>query len=160
MEKIAVYPGTFDPPTYGHIDLIQRASKMYDKLYVIVSANTAKNALFTVEERIEMLEFSLKDLDNVYVDVCHGLTIDYAAEKNAKCLIRGLRAVTDFEYELQMASANRTLNKEIESIYLMTNPKYSFYSSSLIKEIAMFNGNIDKFAPIYICNKLREKLKK
>ena len=157
--KIGIYPGSFDPITFGHIDIIERASKMFDKLYVLVSFNNAKNAFFTPEERVEIIKEVIKPNKNVEVISSNKLTVEVAKELGATALIRGLRAVTDFEYELQMASTNRTLNGEIETIFLMTNTQYSYLSSHLVKEIFALNGNISHFVPKYVEDRLIRKVK-
>ena len=157
--KIGIYPGSFDPITFGHIDIIERASKMFDKLYVLVSFNSNKNAFFTPEERVEIIKEVIKPTKNVEVISSNKLTVEVAKELGATALIRGLRAVTDFEYELQMASTNRTLNSELETIFLMTNTQYSYLSSHLVKEIFSLNGNISHFVPKYVEDRLRLKVK-
>ncbi|MCR5307547.1 MAG: pantetheine-phosphate adenylyltransferase [bacterium] len=157
--KIGIYPGSFDPVTFGHIDIIERASKMFDKLYVLVSFNNAKNAFFTPEERVEIIKEVIKPLKNVEVISSSKLTVEVAKELGATALIRGLRAVTDFEYELQMASTNRTLNGDIETIFLMTNTQYSYLSSHLVKEIFALHGNISHFVPKYVEDRLIKKVK-
>ena len=157
--KIGIYPGSFDPITFGHIDIIERASKMFDKVYVLVSFNNAKNAFFTPEERVEIIKEVIKPTKNVEVIQSSKLTVEVAKELGATVLIRGLRAVTDFEYELQMASTNRTLNADIETIFLMTNTQYSYLSSHLVKEIFALNGNISHFVPKYVEDRLIKKVK-
>ena len=157
--KIGIYPGSFDPITFGHIDIIERASKMFDKVYVLVSFNNAKNAFFTPEERVEIIKEVIKPTKNVEVISSNKLTVEVAKELGATALIRGLRAVTDFEYELQMASTNRTLNAEIETIFLMTNTQYSYLSSHLVKEIFALHGNISHFVPKYVEDRLIKKVK-
>ncbi|SHH09432.1 pantetheine-phosphate adenylyltransferase [Tepidibacter thalassicus] len=158
MKKIAVYPGSFDPVTNGHLDIIKRASKLFDKLIVAVLYNPNKKSLFTFEERVELLKEAVKDLDNVEVDSFSGLLIDYCNEKKVNAIIRGLRAVSDFEYELQMAQMNRQLNPEIETVILTTSTKYSFISSSLIKEVARFKGDISNLVPDVVLRKLNKIL--
>lgn len=145
--KIAIYPGSFDPVTNGHLDIIERASKMCDKLIVSVMYNPSKNPLFTPEERKELIYEAIKDYPNVTVDCFSGLLIDYAKENNATAIIKGLRAISDFEYELQMALMNRKLCPDIETVFLMTSSKYSFLSSSIIKEVARFDGCIKGLVP-------------
>lgn len=145
--KIAIYPGSFDPVTNGHLDIIERASKMCDKLIVSVMYNPSKNPLFTPEERKELIYEAIKDYPNVTVDCFSGLLIDYANENNATAIIKGLRAISDFEYELQMALMNRKLCPDIETVFLMTSSKYSFLSSSIIKEVARFDGCIKGLVP-------------
>ena len=145
--KIAIYPGSFDPITNGHLDIIERASKMCDKLIVSVIYNPNKNPLFTLEERKKLIEESVKDYPNVSVDYFSGLLIEYAKENQATAIIKGLRAISDFEYELQMALMNQKLCPSIETIFLMTTSEYSFLSSSLIKEVASLGGCIKGLVP-------------
>ncbi len=156
--NVGIYPGTFDPVTNGHIDIVKRAVKMFDKLYIVISNNVSKKTLFTLEERIEMLEKEFENYDNIEVLVCNSLTVELAKKINAKFLIRGLRAVTDFEYELQMAHTNRKIDSEIDTVFLMTSTEYSYLSSSLIKEIAKYNGDISKFVPKHVAIKTIAKL--
>lgn len=151
-----VYPGSFDPVTNGHIDIIYRASKMCKKLIVAVLTNNNKNPTFSVEKRVEYLRCSLENIKNVEVESFSGLLIDFMAKKNATTIIKGLRAVSDFEYELQMALLNKNLNPEVETLFMMTNINYSFLSSSSVRELARFNGNIDGLVPDCI----REDIKK
>ncbi|HOA81654.1 MAG TPA: pantetheine-phosphate adenylyltransferase [Defluviitaleaceae bacterium] len=156
--KIAIYPGSFDPVTNGHIDIIFRASAMVDKLIIGVLSNVKKQPLLTVEERIALLEATThKYLKNVEVEAFSGLLVDFAAKKNASIIVRGLRAMSDFEYELQMAQTNRNLNKNIETIFLATNVHYSFLSSSVVKEIAMFGGDINSLVPPVVEEYLKTK---
>lgn len=141
----AVYPGSFDPITKGHIDIIERCREIFDEVVVAVLNNPAKNPMFTVEERMDLIKESTKDIKNISVDSFSGLLVDYVKENNISVIIKGLRAVSDFEYEFQMALANKSLNSEVETFFLMTNNRYSFLSSSLIKDIAKFNGNLSQF---------------
>lgn len=158
--KSAVYPGSFDPVTYGHIDIIKRAARMFDEVTVAVLDNKAKTALFSVEERVRMLQKVTEDIPNVRVDSFNGLLVNYAARENLHVAIRGLRAVTDFEYELQIAQTNRLLSKgALDTIFLTTSLQYAYLSSSSVKEIAMFDGDISMCVPPYIEEKIREKLK-
>lgn len=158
--KSAVYPGSFDPVTYGHIDIIKRAARMFDQVTVAVLDNKAKTALFSVEERVRMLQRVTEDIPNVRVDSFNGLLVNYAARENLHVAIRGLRAVTDFEYELQIAQTNRLLSKgALDTIFLTTSLQYAYLSSSSVKEIAMFDGDISMCVPPYIEEKIREKLK-
>ena len=143
----AMYPGSFDPITLGHLDLISRASKMVDELYVVVMRNPKKKYFFTIEERVKLVRESVKGIPNVRVDFHEGLLVDYAKRNGIKVVIRGLRAVTDFEYELQMANANRKLFPELETVFLMTDEKYSFISSSLVKEVATLGGDVSQWVP-------------
>jgi pantetheine-phosphate adenylyltransferase len=144
---IAVYPGSFDPITLGHLDLIQRSSILFEKVIVAVLRNPNKQPLFTVDKRLEQIRMCTKHLKNVEIDSFTGLTVDYAKFRQAKILLRGLRVVSDFEQELQMAHTNKTLWDGVETIFLATATKYSFLSSSMVKEIAKFGGSIDHFVP-------------
>lgn len=145
--KIAIYPGSFDPITKGHLDILQTATEIFDKVIIAVAHNGAKHGFLPVEERVKLIKESVKHLNNVEVDAFEGLTINYAKEKGAKVLIRGLRAVSDFEYELQLSQANSALASEIKTVFLTTKPKYNFISSSTIKEIFLNKGDISKFVP-------------
>lgn len=145
--KIAIYPGSFDPITKGHLDILHTASEIFDKVIIAVAKNPQKNGFLSVETRVNLIRESIKDLDNVEVDFFEGLTINYAKQKNASVLIRGLRAVSDFEYEMQLSQANSSLAPEIKTVFLTTKPKYNFISSSTIKEIFLNNGDISKFVP-------------
>ncbi len=147
---IAVYPGSFDPVTLGHLDIITRSSKLYERVIVVVSRNPTKNPLFTVEERMAQIKTTTQHLTNVEVDSFDGLTVTYAKNRQAKVLIRGLRVLSDFEKELQMAHTNKTLSDEIETVFLATSTEYGFLSSSLVKEIARFGGPIDHFVPAHV----------
>lgn len=157
MYKQAIYPGSFDPITYGHIDIIKRASKMYEKLVVVVLINSQKKSLFTLEERCDMIKESVKDIKNVEIESFSGLLADYCNQKKIYCLIRGLRAISDFESELQMANLNKCLNKKIETIFLPTSCNYSYISSSNIKEIAAFHGNVENLVPEIVVKKIKNK---
>jgi len=155
--SIAVYPGSFDPITNGHIDLIERATKIFDKLIVAVAENPGKSPLFTIEERFDMVKQTTKQFENVIVDRISGLTVDYVKQHGASVIIRGLRAISDFEFELQMALMNRKLNSEIETIFLMPNLQYSYVKSSHIKELAKLGGCLEGLTPDLVIQKLREK---
>jgi pantetheine-phosphate adenylyltransferase len=155
----AIYPGSFDPITYGHIDIAKRAAELFDELYVVVMENKRKNYTFTIEERVEMVKECLKDLPNVRVDTFSGLLVEYTTRNNINVVIRGLRAVTDFEYELQMALANKEICNGVETIFLMTDKNYSFLSSSLVKEVASFGGQVSQWVPEFVERKLREKFR-
>lgn len=159
MSKIAVYPGSFDPITKGHLDIIERGSKLFDKLIVAVLKNQSKKSMFTIDERVDMLKLITNDMPNVEVDMFSGLLVDYCKDKEVNAIIRGLRAISDFEYELQMAQMNRQLNQEVETIFLTTSTQYSFLSSSLVKEVASLNGDIGEFVPDIVLNELNKKLK-
>ncbi len=156
--KRAVYPGSFDPLTYGHLDIIRRAAGIFDELTVAVLNNNAKSPLFSVEERVKMIEEMTKDIANVEVDSFSGLLVDYAAAHDIHVSVRGLRAVTDFEYELQVAQTNRLLSRgELDTFFLTTNLEYAYLSSSVVKEIAEFQGNLDHCVPVYVEQRLYEK---
>ena len=156
--KAAIYPGSFDPVTYGHLDIIKRAADIFDELTVSVLNNTAKTPLFSVDERVKILEEATKDLPNVKVDSFSGLLIDYAKEKDIHVAIRGLRAITDFEYELQIAQTNRKLsNEELDTMFLTTSLEYAYLSSSSVKEIASFKGDISQCVPPFVAKLIYEK---
>lgn len=157
MASIAVCPGSFDPITLGHLDIITRGAKVFDEVYVSILNNSSKKPLFSVEERIELIKEVTKDIPNVKVDSFHGLLVEYAKDIGANAIIRGLRAVSDFEYEMQLTSMNRFLNKEIETFYIMTNNQYSFLSSSIVKEVAQYNGRLSELVPSPVEKALREK---
>ncbi|ESU32885.1 phosphopantetheine adenylyltransferase [Bacillus sp. 17376] len=147
MARVAVCPGSFDPITLGHLDIITRAAKVFNELYIVVLNNSSKQPLFSVEERIELIEQVTKSIPNVKVDSFQGLLVDYAESVNADAIIRGLRAVSDFEYEMQITSMNRVLSDKIETFFIMTNNQYSFLSSSIVKEVAKYDGNISELVP-------------
>ena len=153
----AIYPGSFDPVTYGHLDVIKRASKVVDELIIGVLVNQEKTPLFTREERVELLKQTTKEFPNVRVLTFTGLTIDFAKQNDAKLIIRGLRAVTDFEYELQIAQTNHIENTDIETIFLTTNLQYSYLSSTIVKEFASYGGDISKFVPEQFVDRIYEK---
>jgi pantetheine-phosphate adenylyltransferase len=157
--NIAVYPGSFDPVTSGHLDIIRRAVTLFDQVIVAVAYNSAKEPLFTVSERLEMLRTVLADLPNVRVDAYRGLTVRYAQEQGARALIRGLRAVSDFESEFTMALTNKKLAPEIETVFLMTEAKYSFISSGSVKEVARYQGCLDDMVPDPVARMLRDKFR-
>lgn len=155
----AVYPGSFDPMTLGHLDIIKRASKMFEQVVVCVLNNKAKSPLFSVEDRVKILNEAVKDLPNVTVDTFEGLLIDYARENNVHVAIRGLRAVTDFEYELQIAQTNRKFSDDgLDTVFLTTSLEYAYLSSSVVKEIASFGGDVSRCVPSYVDEMIREKL--
>ena len=158
--RIGVYPGTFDPITNGHLDIIRRAAKLFDKIIVVVPNNVNKNTLFTVAERMELIMESVQDISNIEVDKTSLLTVDYAKKMNATAIIRGLRMVSDFEYELQMAAINKSLDKNVETIFIMSSHEYSFLSSSSVKELVGFNGNISEFVPECVKKALYKKYNK
>ncbi len=155
--KRAIYPGSFDPVTNGHVDIILRSSKIVDRLIVGVLNNSAKKSLFSVEERVSMLKELTKDLPNVEVTSFDGLLVDYMREIDASIIVRGLRAVTDFEYELQIAQTNHIENSDIETIFLTTNLQYSYLSSTIVKEFASYGGDISKFVPEQFVDRIYEK---
>lgn len=155
--KRAIYPGSFDPVTNGHVDIILRSSKIVDRLIVGVLNNSAKKSLFSVEERVSMLKELTKDLPNVEVTSFDGLLADYMREIDASIIVRGLRAVTDFEYELQIAQTNHIENTDIETIFLTTNLQYSYLSSTIVKEFASYGGDISKFVPEQFVDRIYEK---
>jgi pantetheine-phosphate adenylyltransferase len=159
LPKTAVYPGSFDPITYGHINIVERARKRFEKLYVLVTNNSQKKYLFSLEERIELTKTCLKKYDNVEVISYEGLVVDYAKAENIYTVVRGLRAVSDFEYEFQMASANRALFPELEIMFLMTDTAYSFISSSVVREVAKYGGKINCWVPKSVEEKLISKFK-
>lgn len=161
MKKItAIYPGTFDPVTNGHLDIIERASKLFDKVIITVAVNSSKKPLFTKEERLDMIKNVTKKFKNVTVDVFDGLLVAYAKKKKASVIIRGLRAISDFDYEFQIALTNRKLEPEVNTIFLMPSEKYSFLNSSLVRELASFKANVKEFVPDYVFKKLKEKYRK
>ncbi len=156
--KTGIYPGSFDPITYGHIDIVKRALKVFDKLIILVSVNPNKKSLFTETERIDMIENVLSACkDQLQIETNQTLTVKRAKELGATHIVRGLRALTDFEYEFQMTHANRVLDKSIDSIFFMTDNKYSFLSSTTVKEIAEFKGDLETFVPSYVKQKIEEK---
>ncbi len=157
---IALYPGSFDPVTYGHLDIIERASQMFDQLIIVIMVNDEKKTTFTMEERKEMLQHCTSHLKNVKVEVGSGLTVDFAKKMNSQVLIRGVRAVSDYEYEMQLATANMTLEPTIETVFLLARPQYSFLSSSTAKTIAENDGDLHCFVPDYVAGKLKEKYQK
>lgn len=156
---IAVYPGSFDPITNGHLDIIERSAKRFEKVIVALLNNPSKNSMFTIKERVKLLNQVLEKYENVEVDTFSGLLVDYAKQNNITTVIRGLRAVTDFEYELQMALMNRKLDSNLETFFLMASSQYTFLSSSIVKEVAKFNGDISSLVPKVIEVAMREKLK-
>jgi len=153
----AVYPGSFDPCTNGHLDIIKRAAGLFDRLIVTVLINSSKNAVFSDSERIEMLNTVTRDIPNVTVDGFSGLLVDYAQSAGAGCIIKGLRAVSDFEYEFQMALTNKDLDGGIETVFLPANKEYMFLSSSIVKEVAKFNGNLEKLVPPQLLDEIKKK---
>lgn len=157
IERVAVYPGTFDPVTYGHLDIIRRSAKQFDRLIVAVLNNSSKNPLFSVEERKALLTEVTSDIPNVEIDSFRDLLVRFMKSRQANVIIRGIRSVTDFEYELQLASTNHLLDAEIDTMFMMTNPKYSYLSSSIVKEIAQFQGAVHELVPPVVEQQLRIK---
>jgi pantetheine-phosphate adenylyltransferase len=155
--KVVIYPGTFDPITNGHISVISRALKIFDRLVIAILNNPQKVPLFSMEERIQMIREVLKDQRHVEVDSFNGLLVDYVIQKKTNVVIRGLRALSDFEYEFQMALMNRKLNREVQSIFLMTDYKWFYTSSTIIKEAASLGGDVSGLVPPIVCRKLKEK---
>lgn len=159
MHQIAIYPGTFDPITNGHLDIIERAARIFDKVIVAVANNTGKAPLFSKEERKKQIEKSTSHIEGVSVEIFSGLIVDFCHQKGATALIRGLRALSDFEYEFQMALLNRKLGKDVESVFLMPKEKYTYLSSSMIKEIAALGGEVSCFVPSHVNDELKHKFK-
>lgn len=157
MDRIAIYPGTFDPITNGHIDVIERAAAIFDKVIVVVSINSKKHCLFDEEERIYMAQESLKYLSNVEIDSHRGLTVEYAKMKGALAIIRGIRAVTDYEYEMQIAMMNRKMDPDVATIFFLPNEKYTYLNSSIIRELARYHKVVSEFVPEIVEQKLKEK---
>jgi pantetheine-phosphate adenylyltransferase len=155
---VVIYPGSFDPVTYGHLDIIDRCAKKFDKVIVSVLNNKSKKNMFTIEERVELLERILEKYSNVEVDTFSGLLVDYAKKKGCTTMIRGLRAVSDFEYEMQMALVNKKLIDEIETFFMVSRGRYAYLSSSIVKEVAMFGGNVSCFVPDIVERALKAKI--
>ena len=157
--KRAIYPGSFDPFTYGHLDIVERSAKIVDELIVAVLINSAKNPLFSIDERVSMIQELTSHIPNVRVDSFGGLTAEYAKKMDANIIVRGLRAVTDFEYELQIAQTNRVINPDIDTLFLTTSLSYSYLSSTIVKEVAAYGGDISRFVPESLVPMIFEKLK-
>ncbi len=155
--KRAIYPGSFDPMTFGHLDMIERSAKIVDELYVSVLRNNAKNPLFSTDERVSMIKEMTSHLSNIKVTSFDGLLVDYATEIQANIVVRGLRAVTDFEYELQISQTNRIVNDQIDTIFLTTSLQYAYLSSTIVKEVASYGGDISKFVPEMIAREVYKK---
>ena len=158
--NIAVYPGTFDPVTYGHLDVIKRASRLFDKVFVGVAQSSEKGTLFSLEARASMMRTAVGGLRNVKVEEFDGLVVDYALRRKARVMVRGIRMISDFEYEFQMALTNRKLNVDVETVFLMPSENYSYLSSKLIKEVARLGADVSCFVPNNVSKRLKEKLKK
>lgn len=156
--NVAIYPGSFDPPTYGHLDLIRRGAKIFDCLIVAVATNTEKKSLFSPEERVEMLHAMTEGMSGIEVTSFHGLTVDLARERGAVAIVRGLRAISDFEYEHSIAVTNQKLNPDVDTVCLMPSEPYLFLSSRVVKEIASFGGDTTTFVPQMVAEKLRQKM--
>ena len=158
--RTAIYPGTFDPITNGHLDILKRALKLFDKVIITIARNSAKNPLFSEEDRLAMIKESVKNLKGVEIDCFDGLLVDYARKKKATAVVRGLRAISDFEYELQMALMNRKLDDHLVTVFLMPNEKYTYLNSSIVREIAGHKGDIREFVPPHVLHALEAKLQK
>ena len=158
--KVGYYPGTFDPITFGHVDIITRGAKIFDKLYVSVSYNPDKNPLFTADERVDIVKEVLKDIENIEVIQSKMLTVEHCKQLGASHILRGLRAVTDYDYEFQLTSFNREISNEIDTVFLMTQARYSFLSSSSVRELAHFGGDVSKFVPEAVVKAVDKKFKK
>ena len=156
--NIAIVPGSFDPVTNGHLDIIKRTSGLFDTVYVSILSNSSKTPLFTIEERINLIERVTKEIPNVKVESFTGLLVDYAREKDARFIVKGLRAVSDYEYEVQMSLTNKQLAPEIETFFITTNSKYAYLSSSIVKEIAKYGGDITEMVPPEIIQDIKEKI--
>ena len=157
--KIAIVPGSFDPITYGHIDIIKRSAQLFDEVIVAILVNPDKKYLFTLEEREEMINETIKDFNNVKVDSFSGLLVNYAKKVNSTVIVRGLRAVSDFEYEMQLTFMNKALDDNIETFYMMANKQYSFISSSIVKGVSGFGADLSKFVPKHVEERLEKKVK-
>jgi pantetheine-phosphate adenylyltransferase len=159
-QAIAVYPGSFDPVTFGHLDILNRSLELFDKIIMAAALNIEKTGLFSFEERSELIRASVKDNDRIIVDSFHGLLVDYVKKVNARFVIRGLRAMSDFEYEFQMASMNRNLDTDMDTIFMMTSKDYFFVSSRTIKEVASFGGDVSEFVPAAVEKALKERFQR
>jgi pantetheine-phosphate adenylyltransferase len=157
MKRIAIYPGSFDPVTNGHLDIVRRGTVLFDEIIVAILHNPSKTALFSVDERLDMLKETMKDIPGVSFDTFGGLLVDYACKRGAQAILRGMRAVSDFEYEFQLALMNRKLNREIQTVFLMTGLRWIFTSSSIIKEAAQFGGDVSDMVPPLVNRKIIEK---
>jgi pantetheine-phosphate adenylyltransferase len=160
ITNCAIYPGSFDPITFGHVNIVKRALKIFDQIIVAVAVNTSKEGTFTIEERVEMMQEVFKGEPNVEVASFRGLLVDYVRTRNAQAILRGIRTVTDFDYEFQMALANKSLDPEVEQVFMMTEGKYLYHSSSIIKEIVSLGGAVQEMLPTIVEKRMREKLTK
>lgn len=160
MKRIAIYPGSFDPVTNGHLDIVRRGTVLFDEIIVAILHNPSKTALFTLDERLDMLKETMKDIPGVSFDTFGGLLVDYAQERGAQAILRGMRAVSDFEYEFQLALMNRKLNRDIQTVFLMTGLRWIFTSSSIIKEAAQFGGDVSELVPPIVNRKIIEKYRR
>jgi pantetheine-phosphate adenylyltransferase len=157
MQRIAIYPGSFDPVTYGHIDITKRGLKLFDRIIVAILHNPCKQSLFTIDERLDMLNESMAGIENIEFDTFDGLLVDYAQKRGAQAVLRGMRAVSDFEYEFQLALMNRKLNRDVETVFLMTGLRWIFTSSSIIKEAARFGGDVSDMVPPCVNSRIKAK---
>lgn len=157
--KIAIYPGTFDPITNGHLDIVRRATSLFDKVIVTIARNSSKNPMFTEQERLSLIAAAVRGNKRVEVDVFDGLLVDYAKKKRATAIVRGLRAISDFEYEFQMALMNRKLNDQFETVFMMPNAKYTFLNSSIVREVARLGGDVKDFVPPVVQKALAARMK-
>ncbi|HET9957028.1 MAG TPA: pantetheine-phosphate adenylyltransferase [Polyangiaceae bacterium] len=155
--KLAIYAGSFDPPTYGHVDVVERAAKLFPRVLVAIGRNPQRNPLFNVDERVDLMRSVCSGFDNVSVDSFDGLLVDYGKRVGARVIVRGLRAGTDFEYELQIAHANADLRPELDTVFLPTRANYGFISASLVREIASYGGDVSRYAPPPVCAALKKK---
>lgn len=160
MIRRAIYPGTFDPVTYGHMDIIKKAKDLFDEIIVTVAVNPTKNPLFTLQERLDLLNQSLHDYENVYVDSFNGLIVDYARQVGAISIIRGLRAVSDFEYEFQMALMNRKLATDVTTVFLIPHEKYTYLNSTIVRNLASLQSDVSDFVPPAVQSAMKEKFSK
>ena len=158
-QRTAIYPGSFDPITKGHLDVLERASKMFDRVIIAVLKNSSKKSFLPVEDRVELIRESVKELDNVEVDSFEGLTVEYAQSKGAHFLIRGLRAISDFEYELQLCQTNSAIAPDLDTVFLTSKPQYNFISSSIVKELSYFGTDVSKFVPKSVVEYLKKQKK-
>jgi len=156
--KIAIYPGTFDPVTYGHVDVAERAARLFDQVIICVAINSSKMPIFSGQERIQLVKEAVKKIKNIEVEELDGLLVEYAKAKNADAIVRGLRAVSDFEYEFQMALTNRKLCADIDTVFLMPDEKYTYLNSSIVREIARFGGDVSEFVPPHVQKELLKKI--